>query len=54
MQKLKLCHPKKNSQILSLPRQPLVNRSVGSININLPEKQKHRQIDYIRDTCEDK
>lgn len=40
MQKLKLCHPKKASQgNLPPSRTPLVNRSVGAINITVPHKK---------------
>jgi hypothetical protein len=38
MQKLKLCHPKKGSQLnlpASLPR-PLNNRSLAAINLTMP------------------
>jgi cell envelope opacity-associated protein A len=54
MQKLKLCHPKKGSQInlpISIPRQPLANRSVGAINVTMPLHKKDQSTSKDSSTC---
>lgn len=56
MQKLKLCHPKKASQVtlpISLPRQPLVNRSLAAINITMPLHKKD-DLSKERSVCKDR
>ena len=47
MQKLKLCHPKKGSQInlpSSLPRQPLGSKSIAAINLTMPLHKRDESV----------